>query len=214
MNGEIAAICHNPATGRTAEMTISHHGPQDLLWPIAYAGPLAGLRPETAARICGERAERARADGITWAQIGEALGLGLGSGGKSGHDLGVAAFEHVTGEPGLRGQASFRFRCASCGGYITDRGPLEGHPGDNERGHAEGCVRLAADIVAWRARHDPWGLPPDARETEDRPVTLTITYEMIRSTATVHAGYGDGGGGRVSWPTGLSTRPWLSAGPG
>ncbi len=192
-------------------MTISHNGPQDLPWPIAYAGPMGGLRPETAARICRERAERARADGITWAQIGEALGLDPGSGGKSGHDLGVAAFEHFAGEPGLRSQASFRFRCASCGEYITDRGPLEGHPEDNEQGHAEGCVRLAADIVAWRARHDPRGLQPDARETENRPVTLTITYEMIRSTDTVHAAYGDGGGGRVSRPTGLRTRLWLSA---
>jgi hypothetical protein len=33
-------------------MTIPNHGPQDLLRPAPrYAGPLAGLRPETAARI-------------------------------------------------------------------------------------------------------------------------------------------------------------------
>jgi hypothetical protein len=162
-------------------MTISPNGPQDLLWPGArYAGPLAGLRPETAARTCRERAERARADGITWEQIGEALGLHLGWDGKSGPDLGAAAFEHFTGEPGLSSQASFRFRCASCAGYITDRGPLEGHPADNEPGHAEGCVRLAADIVGWRARQDTW---------DTGPVALTITCEMIRSTGTGYAAY-------------------------
>jgi hypothetical protein len=148
-------------------MTIPNHGPQDLLWAgPSYLEPLAG-------RICRERAERARADGITWEQIGEALGLHLGSDGRSGLDLGVAAFEHFTGEPGRGSRASFRFRCASCGGYITDRGPRPGHPGDNEPGHAAGCVRLAADIAAW--------------EAEGRPVALTITYEMIRSTITLHA---------------------------
>jgi hypothetical protein len=159
-------------------MTISHNGPQDLLWPgTRYAGPLAGLRPQAAARVCCERAERARADGITWEQIGEALGLNLGWDGKSGPDLGVAAFEHFTGEPGPWRQASFRFRCASCGGYITDRGPTQDHPEDNEQGHAEGCVRLAADIVAWRTRQDA------------RPVALTITCEMICSTSTMYAAY-------------------------
>jgi len=164
-------------------MTISNHGPQDLLGPIAYAGPLAGPRPETAARICRERAERARADGITWEQIGEALGPSLGSDGRSGHDLGVAAFEHLTGERGRWRQASFWFRCASCGEYISDRGPFEGHPEDNERGHAEGCVRLAADIAAWQARQDAWDAPQDVWEA------LTMTYEIICSTATQRAAY-------------------------
>jgi hypothetical protein len=111
----------------------------------------------------------------------------------------VAAFEHFTGEPGRRGEASFRFRCASCGEYIADRGPRPGHPEDSERGHAAGCVRLAADIAAWRA--------------EGRPVALTITYEMIRSTGVRPAAYGDGGW-RVSGPAGLRARLWLSAKPG
>ena len=36
-------------------------------------------------------------------------------------------------------------------------------------------MRLAADIVAW--------------EAVGRPVALTITYEMIRSTITLRAAY-------------------------
>jgi len=156
-------------------MTTSRNGPQDLLWPGARRPG-----PQAAARVCRERAERARADGITWEQIGEALGLNLGWDGPSGPDLGVAAFEHFTGEPGPRHQASFQFRCASCGGYITDRGPMQGHPEDNEQGHAEGCVRLAADIVAWRT----W---QDARDA--RPVALTITCEMIWSSSIRYAAY-------------------------
>jgi hypothetical protein len=163
-------------------MTIPYHGPQDLLalaagadrrrqaiasaidacfaaqsaviWLAEAEG--APLPPETAARICRDRAERARGDGITWQQIGEALGLHQGPGARLGYDLGVAAFEHFTGEPDLWYRDSFQFRCASCGGYITDRGPFESHPEDNEHGHAPGCVRLAADVAAWRAQWDAW----------------------------------------------------------
>ncbi len=114
----------------------------------------AQVPPETAARVRREYAERARGDGITWQQIGEALGLDRGPGGEAGYDLGVAAFEYFTGVPDPWYRASFRFRCASCGGYITDRGPFESHPLDNEHGHAEGCVRLAADIAGWQAQQD------------------------------------------------------------
>jgi len=126
-----------------------------------YAEPLADVRtaqvrPETVARVGREHAERARGDGITWEQIGEALGLDQGPYGTSGYDLGIAAFEHFTAEAGHRYPASFHFGCASCGEYITDRGPFESHPEDNERGHAEGCVRMAADIVAWQAQQDAW----------------------------------------------------------
>lgn len=34
---------------------------------------------------------------------------------------------------------------AGCGAYITDRGPFNGWPSDNEDGHADGCRRLAAE---------------------------------------------------------------------
>jgi len=126
-----------------------------------YAKPLADVRatqvrPETTARVNREHAERARGDGITWEQIGEALGLDQGQGGMSGYDLGVAAFERFTAGADLRYPVSFQFGCASCGEYITDRGPFESHPVDNEQGHAEGCVRMAADIIAWQAQQDAW----------------------------------------------------------
>ena len=141
-------------------------------WPDAsitrhYAEPQACVRaaqvlPETAGRLRREHAERARGDGITWEQIGEALGLDQGPDGGYGYDLGVAAFEHFADGPGLWYQASFHFRCASCGEYVTDRGPFQSHPEDNEQGHAEGCVRLAADIVGWQAQRDGW-------EADSRP---------------------------------------------
>jgi len=137
----------------------------------------SGVIDDIALQACRVADERARGDGITWEQIGEALGLDQGSAGRSGcdlgvggsgYDLGVGAFEYFTGGPDPWYRASFRFCCASCGGYITDRGPFENYPEDNEHGHAEGCVRLAADIAGWHAQQDAW-------EAGGWPVTLTVT---------------------------------------
>ena len=116
----------------------------------------AQIQPETAAPVGREQAERARGDGITWEQIGEALGLDRGPDAVSGYDLGIAAFELFTGEPGPGYPASFRFCCASCGEHITDHGPFDSHPEGNEGGHAAGCGRLAADITGWRAQQEAW----------------------------------------------------------
>jgi hypothetical protein len=124
-----------------------------------YAEPLAGIRAaqvlaDTAVRIRREYAERARTEGIAWQQIGQALGLDQGPDGKSGYGLGVAAFEHFEGPPDLWNQSSFCYPCASCGEWITDRGPYENHPPDNESGHARDCARLAAELAAWQAEND------------------------------------------------------------
>ncbi len=126
-----------------------------------YAEPLAGIRAaeilsDTAARIRREYTEHARGEGITWQQIGQALGLDQGPDGKSGYDLGVVAFEYFAGAPDVWHEANFCYRCASCQAYITDRGPFESHPEDNERGHADGCARFAAELAAWQAERDAW----------------------------------------------------------
>ncbi len=124
-----------------------------------YAEPLAGIRAAetlaaSAARIRREYTEAARGDGITWERIGQALGLGQGDAAKTGYDLGIAAYEFFTRRPGLWPEANFGYRCASCQGYITDRGPYESHPEDNERGHGDGCARFTAEVAAWQARRD------------------------------------------------------------
>jgi hypothetical protein len=131
-----------------------------------YAEPLAGIRAaqtlaDSAARIRREYTQYARAEAITWQQIGQALGLDQGTDRKSGYDPGIAAFEHFEGEP------DFHYHCAACGEWITDRGPYESHPEDNERGHAEDCARFAAELAAWQAERDAWergrGLSDDRR---------------------------------------------------
>jgi hypothetical protein len=132
-------------------------------WPGAssttrYAEPLAGLRAaqtvqHAAGRVAGEYMKDARAEGIGWREIGEALGL-ADDGERSGYDLAVAAYEHVTGEPDRSWERSFYYTCPACEQGISDRGPYESHPQDNERGHGDGCTRLAAAVGAWQAERD------------------------------------------------------------
>jgi hypothetical protein len=124
-----------------------------------YAEPLAGIRAaqvlaDSAARIRREYTQHARAEGTGWQQVGQALGLGQGADGTSGYDLAVAAFEHFEGEPDLWHQSNFCYHCGSCGEWITDRGPYNSHPEDNESGHAGNCARFAAELAAWQTERD------------------------------------------------------------
>jgi len=135
------------------------------VWPgaastIHYAEPLAGIRAaqileRTAARVIGDYVRHAREAGIGWREIGEALGLAE-HGERTGYDLAVAAYEHAAGTPDLWNHVSFSYTCPACAQAISDRGPYESHPEDNEQGHADGCARLAADVAAWQAERDAW----------------------------------------------------------
>src|SRR6266704_3236267 len=134
-------------------------------WPGASnttrrAEPLAGIRAarilaRAAERVAGDYVTHARAGGISWQEIGEALGLAE-NGQRTGYDLAVRAFEYITdaGHRDRFGTLSFYWTCPACEQGIGDRGPYESHPEDNEHGHAEGCTRLASDIAAWQAERD------------------------------------------------------------
>lgn len=122
---------------------------------------LAGLRAareiELGARYNARSYIRyAREAGHTWQQIGTALDLAPG--GEAGIEAGIdggtvaeAAYSYAAGNPGpeaaWRYGRSFSWTCGSCEGLISDRGLCNG-PADDERGHADGCARLAATIAA------------------------------------------------------------------
>lgn len=104
-----------------------------------------------------EYAKAARAAGRSWDEIGEALEL-------PDYDFesrGAVAFrwlvEGCEPDPEPEGLPSLRtpclwWRCGTCDQQVTDRGPFESHPDDNEFGHAAGCARHRADVGAWQAR--------------------------------------------------------------
>lgn len=97
---------------------------------------------------------RAREDGAYWRQIGTALRL-QHEAEEGGGDLGEVAFEYAAGPPAQRfDRLWFHWRCPSCQQTITDYGPYNGHPDDDEHGHAENCQRRAAAVAAYEARWD------------------------------------------------------------
>jgi hypothetical protein len=97
--------------------------------------------------------KRAREDGLTWRQIGQALRLDRAAE-ERGVPLDDAAFGYAAGADRARPfeTLSFGWTCPSCGGLVRDHGPDAGHPEDSEPGHAPGCGRQAAAVAAWDAQ--------------------------------------------------------------
>lgn len=96
----------------------------------------------------------ARAAGRTWDEVADALGLANPHTAAEDDELSPAqrAFEEV-----VVTRAPFRaprvwWTCGPCGEVVTDFGPYESHPANNEDGHAHSCRRHRADVAAWRCR--------------------------------------------------------------
>ncbi len=122
--------------------------------------PIAGMRAareiELGARYHTRTYIRdAREAGRTWHEIGRALGLVPGGeADQAGQTIAEAAYTYGAGHPdsetAWRYGRSFPWRCGSCEGLISDRGPFDG-PADAEPGHGGECARLAATLGAWDA---------------------------------------------------------------
>ena len=122
--------------------------------------PLPGARAardlEYAARATArDYIRQAREAGQSWQQIGRALGLTPnGDADQVGATVAEAAYTYAAGSPysdtAVRYGRSFTWRCTSCDQAIGDRGLIAG-PAEDEHGHAEGCIRLAAAVAEWNA---------------------------------------------------------------
>lgn len=100
-------------------------------------------------------AREARGEGTTWKELAQLLDI-TDSDGVSAAE---AAWDSLveSSRPGGHNwgltRPYFGYTCVSCQKSITDYGPFESHPEDNERGHAEDCARFRAELAAWRAAH-------------------------------------------------------------
>jgi hypothetical protein len=122
--------------------------------------PLAGLRAAREVELGARYSTRnyirdAREAGHTWQDIGTALDLTPGGEADlAGGTIAEAAYSYAAGSPDTetarRYGRSFSWTCGSCEGLISDHG-LSNGPADDERGHADGCARLAATIATWDA---------------------------------------------------------------
>jgi hypothetical protein len=121
--------------------------------------PRAGIRAASAVRgiadsLVDEYTRAARAAGRSWDEIAEVLGVEDDR--ESWCGRGELVYRLLVEDEPLPGavrspfgRSSTHWRCGSCGGLVTDRGPFEAHPTDNESGHAESCTRHAGEIAAY-----------------------------------------------------------------
>lgn len=113
-----------------------------------YAIKAAVMLRDAAAGKVRRYVDEARGEGLSWLEIGELLGFGDNDGAGAAEQ----AFDLVsTGDTWSRSTA---WRCRVCDQVVTDQGPYNDHPTDNERGHAEDCTRFAAAIRRWEQRRD------------------------------------------------------------
>ncbi len=141
-------------------------------WPDAYFDtqypePAAGIRIALALKSAATQQVRdavkyAREEGLTWVQIGEALGLAEVAEERGAWIADLAFDYYAVGDVSGWGTPSLPWRCFNCGELISDRGPSGGHPEDDEPGHKAGCTRLAALVAAWKRRNAEW-------DEEDEP---------------------------------------------
>lgn len=121
-------------------------------WPEPR--PLAGVRAALAvARMAQDQAHKfakaLRGEGRSWLAIADLLEIPW----SEEYARAERAYELVAGAtPGTFSNARVYWTCGGpggCGQYVTDHGPYNGYPVDNEDGHADGCRRLAAEMAAY-----------------------------------------------------------------
>ncbi|ALE74381.1 hypothetical protein AD006_25285 [Pseudonocardia sp. EC080610-09] len=143
-------------------LAVDGFGAHETTAPIGDSGftrpglddPMAGLRAAVLTRNVAEAtihdsAVDVRAAGRTWDEVAEALGI---EDDDRFAPRGERAFEEVVGLPDLFALASVRWTCTTCGRRVSESGPYESHPDDNEHGHDEVCDRRVRAVAAWRVR--------------------------------------------------------------
>lgn len=89
----------------------------------------------------------ARGRGTSWQRIAALLGYSAVDGETPPAERAfflVAPHDSASAEP-----SSTTWRCSTCRGEVTDRGPLSSNPLLTEEGHAVGCRRFALDLQAF-----------------------------------------------------------------
>ncbi len=127
------------------------------LYGLQEPTPLAGLRAALAVAKMAEDqahtfARSLRGEGRSWVDIADLLEIPW----SEEYSRRERAYELVAGAQ--RSRTGVYWTCGGpngCGAYVTDHGPYEGHPLDNETGHTAGCRRLEAEGMAyWRAQEE------------------------------------------------------------
>ena len=164
--------------------------------------PLAGLQAAlTVARLAQSQAygfaKGLRGEGSSWDEIAELLEIEW----SEGYVQREQAFELVAGPASSYSYDRYVFfTCGGpqgCGESISDRGPYNGYPSDNETGHAEGCRRLAAEVEAYRRKQDEQEHRADVMDEAMARVTDPFGQETVKRARYVQSH----GGRYLGWST-------------
>lgn len=130
----------------SATISIEHDQPADYV-----RGINAALEVEHHARgLVIEYAQKARGEGASWHALAPALGIEIDPEYDDSAEQAFKTIAHAPSQPFDRVWTSWT--CTSCDQRITDYGPYNGHPTDDENGHADDCRRHRAEIAAYRRR--------------------------------------------------------------
>jgi len=125
--------------------------------PAQLLAPAAALRVARQVELAAHaevsmHIRRAREDGLSWHEIGGLLGFGPLAADAS---VPVAdyTFDYLVGPRSARpwfDPPVFLWTCPVCRQTVRGRGPVL-MPAADEKGHADGCGRLAAAMAEWQA---------------------------------------------------------------
>lgn len=164
--------------------------------------PLAGLQAAlSVARLAQNQAHTfakgLRGEGSSWDEIADLLEIEW----SADYVKRERAFELVAGPVSSYSYDRYVFfTCGGprgCGESITDRGPYNGYPSDNEDGHAEGCRRLAAEVEAYRRKQDELEHREQVVDEALPKVTDTFGKETVQRVRYVQSH----GGRYQAWST-------------
>jgi hypothetical protein len=104
--------------------------------------------------LVGGYIRHARAAGLTWDMIGDALGL-LPYASANQIGVGEQALDYALTYWTGRGPRTYTWDCPACQQTVTDRGPYPDPP-ERESGHDPACPRRAAELTAWEKHRPRW----------------------------------------------------------
>jgi hypothetical protein len=138
-----------------------------------------------------------RSEGASWQEIADLLKIEW----SSEYVRAERAFDMVADPaPSRFDSPRVYWTCAGplgCGQYVTDKGPYESYPADNEHGHAEGCRRLAAEIQAYEQEQTD-----RERRAEVMDEALARVTDSFGKETVARARYVQSHGGRYQgWST-------------
>lgn len=144
-----AAVVREPLISR---FTGYNFGDQDVPADYLQAIEAAGKLSNAARGLMVGYADKARGQGRSWAEIADAFHIDS----EQVSDPAVEAFERIAppDESGWCRDNYTTWTCTSCQQRVTDRGPWNPHPADNESGHADGCERHDREIREYVSGRD------------------------------------------------------------